>query len=386
MLLLSCSKDKNTTNTTVLTGSWQLVESSADMIDPYVFYHLIFENGEIFSLHNVYNQPVVDCKSKKYSINNNSLSFKHHEMEYSFKFELTGKNDTLLLTNTNNWYKFFKIKEMVNYKSLITESGNYNFGKIENDEINEASGIVASRKNPRIIWTHNDRGGKDRIFGINYHGEHIIEIWLDNCEFFDPEDIAIINIDGEDFILLGDIGDNKAKRDEIYLYLIPEMKIDPNASNQSLTLTNINKITLQYPDGKRDSEALTVLPNNKIMVISKRDQANRFYTGEIDLNKSKTTLEYQFELPITKTVGADMLDNGDYFIFKTYDNVYSMLFDEDRELPNVLTLKALPYEVEPQGEAICWDLEGNGYFTLSEERNGFEGNLFYYPFVPFWMR
>ena len=385
-LILSCSDKTTHTKTTILTGSWQLVESSSDLIDPYLFYHLIFENGEIFSTHNIYDQPVIDCKSKKYSVNENIMSFKHYDMEYNFEFEVNRKKDTLLLNNRMNWYKFLKVKEMQDYKTFLNDNARNNFGKIQNDDINEASGIIASRKNPGIIWTHNDGGGKNRIFGFDYHGDHVIEIWLDNCDLIDCEDIAIMNIDGKDFILLGDIGDNKAKRDEIYLYLIPEMEIDPDIPDQSISMANIQKITLQYPDGNRDSEAFVVLPDNKIMIITKREQANRFYTAKIDLDKNNITMDFQLEIPLTKIVGADLLKDGENLIFKNYENIYSMVFDYSTELPNIFTVKNLDYEVEPQGEAICWDLLGNGYFTLSEERNKVEAILYYYPFLPFWMR
>jgi len=39
----------------------------------------------------------------------------------------------------------------------------------------------------------------------------------------------------------------------------------------------------------------------------------------------------------------------------------------------------LPYGKEPQGEAIAWDTEGKGFYTLSEERKQIPAKLYFYP-------
>jgi hypothetical protein len=38
----------------------------------------------------------------------------------------------------------------------------------------------------------------------------------------------------------------------------------------------------------------------------------------------------------------------------------------------------LPYSPEPQGEAIAFDAQGGGYYTISEERGKSPQQLFYY--------
>ena len=39
-------------------------------------------------------------------------------------------------------------------------------GEIQNDYIDEASGLVASLKNKGVLWTHNDSGCENRIILI----------------------------------------------------------------------------------------------------------------------------------------------------------------------------------------------------------------------------
>ena len=93
-----------------------------------------------------------------------------------------------------------------------------NWGEIEYNIINEASGIVASRKNPNIFWTHNDSGDKNRIYVFNYTGKHLGEYYLNDCNARDWEDIAIGPgpEDNSDYLYVGEIGDNHSKYNTKY--------------------------------------------------------------------------------------------------------------------------------------------------------------------------
>ena len=57
---------------------------------------------------------------------------------------------------------------------MITPSDGFNdaqdLGTIENKQINEASGIVASYRNKGLIWTHNDSGGETALYQIDSAG------------------------------------------------------------------------------------------------------------------------------------------------------------------------------------------------------------------------
>ena len=52
-----------------------------------------------------------------------------------------------------------------------------NRGTVNNPTISEASGIVASRSNSDILWTHNDSGNDAKIYAINTLGETVGE-WI----------------------------------------------------------------------------------------------------------------------------------------------------------------------------------------------------------------
>ena len=52
-------------------------------------------------------------------------------------------------------------------------SSNPHSGYVENDEINEASGLGRSITNPGVMYTHNDSGGTARVFAITEQGTQI---------------------------------------------------------------------------------------------------------------------------------------------------------------------------------------------------------------------
>src|SRR5690606_16845520 len=130
-------------------------------------------------------------------------------------------------------------------------------GALDNEAINEASGLVASKVHPFLLYTHNDSGGEPAVYMIDTLGRYKGKIILDDIRNEDWEDIAIGP--GKDrslsYIYVGDIGDNNAKRDKILVYRFPE----PLQVQEQITVTP-ERITLMYPDGPRDGETLLVDP------------------------------------------------------------------------------------------------------------------------------
>ncbi len=97
-------------------------------------------------------------------------------------------------------------------------------GMIKSSEIDEASGLAASRQTPGVLWTHNDSGDKARLFAIDEQGELLMTCTLAGVTARDWEDIAIGRgaIEGESYLYIADIGDNSSKHDACYLYRFKE--------------------------------------------------------------------------------------------------------------------------------------------------------------------
>ncbi|MDX1700248.1 MAG: hypothetical protein R3250_06500, partial [Melioribacteraceae bacterium] len=292
--------------------------------------------------------------------------------------------------------------------NILTEFGDrINKGEVVNDEITEASGLISSIQNPGVLWTHNDSGGKNRIFAIGQNGENIGEFYIDGAENRDWEDIAL-GLDpsnGKHYIFLGDIGDNAAINQVKTIYRIAEPIIQEGQSEIVDTIYDVNMIKFSYPDGARDAETLIYDPlTDNILIIGKRDSEIRLYRISYPYSFTETfeaelveLLSFPFDpeenKPNNYITGGDVSIDGREIILKTYTNIYYWHRDTTQSIGEVLSNQEpilLPFERsvdEAQGEAICWYSDNErGYFTLSEEKvvvSGVEFNfpaqLYYYP-------
>ena len=272
-------------------------------------------------------------------------------------------------------------------------------GALDNPDIVEASGIVASRKNANALWTHNDSGGAPEVYLISDRGKMLATYVLAGVKSRDWEDIAIGPgpVAGETYVYVGEIGDNNARHPvkTIYRFIEP-MADEPQANapqtDESTTIDTIRQIDairVMYPDGARDAETLLVDPLTKdLYIISKRERLVNIYRSAFPQSiDSLNALEKLGQLPreqvgiLEQLVGGDISADGKEVLLKSYVQVfYWQREDEQTSLVDLLQTKpkVLPYVPEPQGEAIAFAADGSGYFTLSEQQSGIEPRLYFY--------
>jgi hypothetical protein len=255
-------------------------------------------------------------------------------------------------------------------------------GVLEHEEINEASGLVASQRNPGIFWTHNDSGDTTRIFALSAQGENRGVWMLEGVSARDWEDIAIGPgpVDSLSYLYVGDIGDNVAQYDLVRIYRLPEPAVADDATGG--VVQDVETIICRYEDGARDAEGLLVDPiDGRIYIVTKREPSVRLYRlVDLDGYRAGDTalLEYVATLDsITQVTAADISVDGQEILLKNYFSVYYWQRGTD-DLDVALSRPpvVLPYTIEPQGEAIAWG-EG-GYFTTSEEFQGIPAAITWY--------
>jgi hypothetical protein len=248
-------------------------------------------------------------------------------------------------------------------------------GKVETRLITEASGIVASRKNPSVLWMHNDSGNSARVYALNTEGKLLASCRIKGARCRDWEDIAIgPGPDKQrDYLYIGDIGDNKAKYPSITIYRVPEPKVDPNSMSINMQIEPVEIIELVYPDGPKDAETLIVDPvNGDIYIISKRKVfCQVFRAASAELTQKPVRLSQVAVLPWAMAVGGDVSPDGKYIIVRSLSHASIWIRPDNKPLWQAFNRKPkdIKLVLEPQGEAICFDSNCCGFFTVSEKAN-----------------
>lgn len=264
------------------------------------------------------------------------------------------------------------------------------FGYIPTQKLPEASGLVTSKRYPGYLWTLNDSGSKPRLFLINESGIIRGQVTLKNIENRDWEDIALYEdpISRISYILIGEIGDNKAKHSSVFVHKIAEPFLD--LRQESIQKTKIDKALITsyefvYPQGPRDAECLMIDPiNSSIIIVSKREKEVGVYQGFMTEKEEVTTLLKINTLKTTQVTAGDISADGQYILIKTYPNVFLWKRRQPKEnLSETFSRPPMkmPYIVEPQGEAIAWKRDRSGYFTVSESEDGAKAPLYFYSLV-----
>jgi hypothetical protein len=265
---------------------------------------------------------------------------------------------------------------------------------LESDII-EISGLAASRKNEGVLWAHNDSGDTARVFAFTAKGEPRALYGVTSAEAMDWEDMAIGPGPqaGQDYLYLGDIGDNAAQRAEIIVYRAVEPDIDTKVGPD---IEGVERIVLRYPDAPHDAETLLIDPlNGDLVIVTKeiatgnagvyRASADALATGDAtmervgEIEKARLTpanAAPENASPLVRGVGylptgGDVSRDGALIAIRTYGAVFVWARNESASLADALAGAPCeaPSAIEPQGEAIALDTSSDGYFTVSEGAN-----------------
>ncbi len=252
-------------------------------------------------------------------------------------------------------------------------------------QIDEASGMVDSRSQPGNVWIQQDSGSPAELALLGYDGKVKGKISIPNFANRDWEELAggPGPKEGTNYLYIGEIGDNNAEHVICQIYRLPE------PVNLQTPITQVDRINFRYPDGPRDAEAMFVDPQTKdIYIISKREPNVRLYRLPYPQNVNEVTvLQAYGELPsfgqgLTGYVtGAAISPDGNEIMLRTYTTIYYWKRNADQSIADALqngNSRQLPYRVEPQGEAVCFDKDNKGYFTISEKATASSVNLYYY--------
>ncbi len=251
-------------------------------------------------------------------------------------------------------------------------------GTVSFGALDQASGLVASRVNPGVLWTHNDAGDSARIFAIDTQGNKLGTYTLAGGSHVDYEDIGtgpgpVTNVQ---YLFVGDIGDNNASRSKIVIYQVPEPPVYLRQAGNTVStdFKGVRAIALVYPDGPRDAEAMLVDPlSGDVFIVSKGQGISRVYVAtKAQLDAGGTnTLSFVREIYFDEPSGGAVSPDGREIILRQEDFAQLWTRQPGESLGDALGrdpvwVPVVGRTTEPNGEAVCFDADGRGYFTVSD--------------------
>ncbi|HWO08534.1 MAG TPA: hypothetical protein VNN80_03620, partial [Polyangiaceae bacterium] len=149
-------------------------------------------------------------------------------------------------------------------------------GNIELAELDQLSGLVASRTQPGVLFAHEDSTGAPTLYALETSGRALATFTLAAAPSTDWEDIAAgTGAGGESLLFIGDIGDNAirnggAPRDEIQVIRMPEPLVATGQAFVEATLPSFDVLRFRYPSGVHEAETLLVDPKSGDLLIITR--------------------------------------------------------------------------------------------------------------------
>jgi hypothetical protein len=259
--------------------------------------------------------------------------------------------------------------------------------RLDDASVDESSGLVASRRNPDLFWTHNDSGDEPLIFAFDRQGQRR-GVWrVEGAKARDWEDIAIGPGPerGRPYIYVGDIGDNQNGREAIVVYRILEPAVETGDAGSSRTNPRRTEtaavIRIRYPDGAHDAEALMVHPSTGEIYLAVKAVAPSAVIYKLSATPSTervNTLARVGEVRIPSPFGAmitggDISPDGQRVVLCNYISAYELQlaaastdgFDAIWKQP----VTTISLGLRQQGEAVCYRLDGAAILATSEGRN-----------------
>jgi hypothetical protein len=257
-------------------------------------------------------------------------------------------------------------------------------GRLQERDIDEASGIARSLRSDNVFWVIND-SGKPRLHAIDGRGADLGRVKVEGAKLSDWEDLASFRIGDDPYLLIADIGDNDANRKDVRVYVVAEPAVDDDEVEVAW------QFDFTYPDGPLDAEAVAVDANaGRILVLSKREIPAVLY--ELPLRPEtegrqvakpvaipalpqprRQDLEFA---PRTKNwwwqpTAMDLADDGSGAVILTYRGVFYYPRRPDEAWDEALRRKpfALTTGDYDTAESVAFSADGRAvYFTFEGRR------------------
>lgn len=259
-------------------------------------------------------------------------------------------------------------------------------GLFTDPDLEEVSGLAASRAHPGLYWAHNDGGNGSKLVAIKGDGSRVATLAVDGAENIDWEDIDSFDLDGKHYLLVADTGDNGGIRRLLTLYVIEE----PQRLRDGGRLRPAWSIQFRWPDGARDCEATAVdAANSEVLLISKKRVPPELFRLPLRPGDGVQTAQLVGALggiaqpsesalkenPVygryrSQISGADLSPNGRVLAVLNYHSIHLYVRAPGQRwsqsasaVPGILRFPWLP-----QAEAVAFSVDGRSLLVGSEQQ------------------
>lgn len=241
--------------------------------------------------------------------------------------------------------------------------------QVQDPALDEMSGLVASAAQPGVLWAINDSGSRARLFRLGPDGAALGRVAVDGPWLRDAESLDRWSDGGREWLLIGDVGDNRGWRDDVAVHALAEPARADTTARIAWTLR------FRYPDGARDAEAIAVDPvRGDLLVLSKREDRPRLYRVPLSA-RGATVATAAFVAALPAPLGAEATDmvvlgRAEALVVLTYRGLHLW-----RRLPGEDWAEALarppaswPLPSMRKAEALAVSQDGRRLLVGSEHR------------------
>jgi hypothetical protein len=255
-------------------------------------------------------------------------------------------------------------------------------GHLQDDVIDESSGLAASRCNAGAFWTHNDSGDDAFLYGVNLQGEKLGTWRVPGAKNIDWEDVAAFkDKDGKCYIFASDTGNNKRDRGEMTVYKIPEPVIAPgdkDSTKKNPTWTApADAIKIAYPGARYDAECLMIDPQTGDIYIITKSYTHEAVLYKLPAGYSLDKVNDMTELgtisvpafPNGTITGGDISPDATRAVICDYFNAYEFVLPSGaKNFDDIWKQKLQVIELGPRktGESIAYSADGKFILAGSE--------------------
>jgi plastocyanin len=207
---------------------------------------------------------------------------------------------------------------------------------------------------------------------IDRSGKTQATLVIKEARAVDWEDIASFRRGTHNYLLIGDVGDNAAKRRQYTLYVVEEPRIDTGARPPVETIRPFTTVSFTYEDGPHNCDSLAVDATDGTVYLGTRDNDHNCKVYQLFLPMEEgaehVVARMIAELDISRATAMDISPDGRRAVVLTYGNAYEYTRSTNETWGKAFARKgrvlAMPRQVS--GESICYGADGKTLYLTSE--------------------